>query len=78
MALEENAGLIFALAMSMLGASLSLYITSLFVRGYGEIVQNSNLLAQKADEIIARLPAPEIPEPSVFDQVCSAVEESIK
>ena len=78
--LEEEAAAVtvLLLCVSAYGSALTTYLSSLFVRGYGEMVRNSNLLAQKADEIIDRLPAPETSEPSVYDQVCSAVQESIK
>lgn len=74
---EEAAAVVFIAALSMLGAALSLYITNLFVRGYGEIVRNSNQLCDKLDLLLEQMADPADSEQSVFDEVCNAVQDSI-
>lgn len=75
--MEEEAAVVFIAALSLLGSALSLYITNLFVRGYGEIVRNSNQLCDKLDLLLEQMADPADSEQSVFDEVCNAVQDSI-
>ena len=75
--IEEAAAVVFTAALSLLGSALSLYITNLFVRGYGEMVRNSNQLCDKLDLLLAQKADPADSEQSVFDEVCNAVQDSI-
>ena len=73
----EEVTAVFIAALSMLGSALSLYITNLFVRGYGEMVRNSNCICDKLDLLIEQISDSEDPEQAVFDEVCNAVQDSI-
>ena len=75
--LEEKAIVVFIASLSMLVSALSFYITSLFIRGYGEMVKNANRLCDQFDLLLAQMSDPEDADQAVFDQVCNAVQDSI-
>jgi len=52
---EESVLLVFGIGCWLLVAALSLYLTGLLLRGYGEMVNNSRRVSEKADVIIDRL-----------------------